>query len=108
MLKLLDYKIDDKKNSYQINMRLIGIIKHGHDFRKVGQNFIVPRHIRRQYAPDHPLPDLFEIFASEGLEDVAILVFQKPKGHATVMILQWRDVIVANCQFCLWRNNNYN
>ncbi len=41
---------------------------------------------------------LFEGFRVEVGEDVAIGLREDLEGHSTVMVLQRRDVVVANCQ----------
>lgn len=82
--------------TYQIDMCFIVIIEHGQNLLEVGQNFIVPCHICSKNGSDHSLSDLLEIVTIEGFEDIAVVILQNSEGHAAMMVLQRRYVVVAN------------
>lgn len=46
------------------------------------------------------LSDLFECFQIHVCKDVALRKGNDLEGHSTVMVLQRRHVVVADCQFC--------
>lgn len=80
-------------------MGLVVVVEAGQDVLEVSQDLVVPGHVRGQDAPDHALAHQLEVLAAERLEDVAVVVLQYPEGHAAVVVLQGRDVIVAYRQF---------
>lgn len=89
------------QGAYQIYVSFIVVVKTGQNFAKIGQNLVVSRHVGGQNAPNHPFSHLLKVFTTKGFEDVAIVVFEESKSYAAMVILQWRDIVVAYCKLRL-------
>lgn len=79
-------------------MRLIGVIELGNDVGELAEDLVVPGHIGGQDTPYDPLAHYSVRGIVQRRKDVALGRLQDPKRHGTVMILQGRDVVVAQRQ----------
>lgn len=79
-------------------MRLAGVIEFGSGIDELGKDLVVPGHVGRQDAPYDALAHYSVRRIVQGREDVALGRLQNPKCHGTVMILQGRDIVVAQRQ----------
>lgn len=80
-------------------MSPILVIEFRDDLIKLAEYLVMTCHVRRQDAANHSLADGFEHFRRLEAEDVGRRILQDVECHGTMMILQWRDVIVPQRQF---------
>jgi len=80
-------------------VRLAGVIEFGNDVGELSEDLVVPGHVGGQDAPYDALAHYSVGGIIQGRENVALGRLQDPKGHGAVMVLQGRDVVVAQRQF---------
>lgn len=83
---------------YQIYVRLAGVIEFGDDVSELAKDLVVTGHVGRQDAPYDALAHYSVRRIVQGREDVALGRLQDPKCHGAMMILQRRDIVVAQRQ----------
>lgn len=84
--------------NYQIYVRLAGVIEFGSDVGELAEYLVVPGHVGRQYAPYDALAHYPVRRIVQGREDIALGRLEDSERHGAMVILEGRDIVVAQRQ----------
>lgn len=79
-------------------MGSVVVVKDGRNLVKLVEDLVVTGHVRRQNAAYHTLSNCFVDVGREGAEQIGRRVLQDVERHRAVVVLQRRNVVVAQSQ----------
>ena len=82
----------------QVDVGSVLIVEDGHDIVELAKDLIVARHVGGQDAADDSFTHALVAGAAQVAEDVGRRIVHDVERHRAVVVLQRRDVVVAQCQ----------